>query len=160
MPLIGCQIGSAADTERVDGPPRIAVSIGPAPRTCTIRSPCCCPACWARDCCACCAAFLALSSSPIGGLRFIRVPGWCPERFTHECTGPDWLPIPTSSGQTGTRFSFLTALGRLSGGPEAMEEANPGIEGCSATDESGPPLLTGSRWGLCGTYVFPPRALD
>jgi uncharacterized OB-fold protein len=44
--------------------------------------------------------------------------------------------------------------------PEAIDEAKPAIDGWFATDESGSPHLTGSRCAACGTYVFPPRALD
>src|SRR3954471_20981827 len=33
MPLMGCQIGSSAAIDRVDGPPRRAWTIGPAPCT-------------------------------------------------------------------------------------------------------------------------------
>ena len=44
--------------------------------------------------------------------------------------------------------------------PEAIDEAKPAIDGWFATDESGSPHLIGSRCPACGTYVFPPRALD
>jgi uncharacterized protein len=44
--------------------------------------------------------------------------------------------------------------------PEATDEAKPAIDGWFATDESGSPHLIGSRCPTCGTYVFPPRALD
>jgi uncharacterized protein len=34
----------------------------------------------------------------------------------------------------------------------------PAIDGWFDTDQSGAPHLIGSRCGVCGTYVFPPRA--
>src|SRR5687768_6568229 len=61
MPLMGCQIGSSLATERVDGPPRMAGSIGPAPATCTLPSFCGGANAWL----ACCAACFALSKNPI-----------------------------------------------------------------------------------------------
>jgi|SRR6476646_3068870 len=62
MPLIGCQIGSSAATERVDGPPNMAGSIiPPASWTCTFPSPC---GCWAKACCVCCAASFAFLNNP------------------------------------------------------------------------------------------------
>ncbi|HME49695.1 Zn-ribbon domain-containing OB-fold protein [Mycobacterium sp.] len=44
--------------------------------------------------------------------------------------------------------------------PEAIDDVKPAIEGWWDFDDSGLPYLTGSRCGLCGTYVFPPRATD
>lgn len=44
--------------------------------------------------------------------------------------------------------------------PEAIDEVKPAIDGWFAADESGLPHLIGSRCPGCGTYVFPPRALD
>jgi uncharacterized OB-fold protein len=44
--------------------------------------------------------------------------------------------------------------------PEAIDEARPAIGGWFSTDDSGSPHLIGSRCPACGTYVFPPRALD
>jgi uncharacterized OB-fold protein len=43
--------------------------------------------------------------------------------------------------------------------PEATDEVKPAIDGWFDTDESGSPHLIGSRCPVCGTYVFPPRAL-
>jgi uncharacterized OB-fold protein len=43
---------------------------------------------------------------------------------------------------------------------EAVHDHAPAIDGWFDTDESGAPHLIGSRCPTCGTYVFPPRALD
>ena len=42
--------------------------------------------------------------------------------------------------------------------PEAVQDTQPAISGWFAVDESGPHLI-GSRCPVCGTYVFPARAL-
>jgi hypothetical protein len=41
-----------------------------------------------------------------------------------------------------------------------VEEGRPAIDGWWDFDESGSPHLIGGRCAVCGTYVFPPRALD
>jgi uncharacterized OB-fold protein len=41
--------------------------------------------------------------------------------------------------------------------PEALEAAQPAIDGWFATDDAGEPHLIGGKCPTCGTYVFPPR---
>lgn len=60
-----------------------------------------------------------------------------------------------SGGETGTRFSLVSRVGRLT---DVSAATQPAIDGWFATDESGAPYLIGSKCHRCGTYVFPPRA--
>lgn len=60
-----------------------------------------------------------------------------------------------SGGETGTRFSSVSRVGRLT---DVSAATQPAIDGWFATDESGAPYLIGSKCHRCGTYVFPPRA--
>src|SRR6478736_6324181 len=100
MPLMGCQIGSSAATERVDGLPiKEGSIIPPAPWTCTLPSPCG----GAKACCACWAASFAFLRNPIA-VSDRRGPG----RLPGKCT-----PAQVHTGRIATDPNF---------GPEAKLE--------------------------------------
>src|ERR1700742_4586959 len=150
MPLIGCQIGSSAATERVDGPPNTPGFIVPAaPWTCTIPSPC---GCWAK---ACCAASLAFLNSPID-VSDLAGPDATRAQVHRSRFATDPKYAVERRMETGTRFSFAAGLGYADRVSAASTQ--PAIDGWFATDGSGAPYLIGAKCHQCGTCVFPPRA--